>query len=278
MNRQNSQPVHVMNANNPHLNLNPNLPLARIDAYGLMVTKLLVRYHNMNQDYTFSTSILYCLQWRWITVLPHLMSRWLWTLEHTWKRNLWTYTTHISPKKIIQLLNKKCYEDVNIDEISYPYAKHLNQSINWHKTSPWGINTEFSLSLSYSFVETVMTWHCFCFVRVGKADGEDKTPWSSSERRKWGASTTSWHRSIRCQWRKRWDIFWKGLWKWEDGERERGVDLLFLPSHLHTVDCVRWITVGMYCFFMWYDMRCVCVCMCVCVLTDYVDRLLSIMR
>ncbi len=22
-------------------------------------------------------------------------------------------------------------------------------------------------------------------------------------------------------------------------ERERGVDLLFLPSHLHTVDCVR---------------------------------------
>jgi hypothetical protein len=25
-------------------------------------------------------------------------------------------------------------------------------------------------------VETVMTWHCVCFVRVGKADGnEDKT-------------------------------------------------------------------------------------------------------
>ncbi len=25
----------------------------------------------------------------------------------------------------------------------------------------------------------------------------------------------------------------------EEGEREKGVDLLFLPSHLHSVECVR---------------------------------------
>ncbi len=67
---------------------------------------------------------------------------------------------------------------------------------------------------------------------------------------------------------------WSAVCKEWERERGRGVDLLFLPSHLHSVDCVRWITVGMYCDFMRWDLRCLCVCVC----TDCVDRLLSIMR
>jgi hypothetical protein len=36
-----------------------------------------------------------------------------------------------------------------------------------------GSNETCQFSLSFGFVETVMTWHCFCFVCVGKADGKE---------------------------------------------------------------------------------------------------------
>ena len=48
--------------------------------------------------------------------------------------------------------------------------------------------------------------------------------------------------------------------------------LILFPSHLHSVDCVRWITDGMACDVMWCEMIFVCVC------TNCVDRLLSTMQ
>jgi hypothetical protein len=91
-----------------------------------------------------------------------------------------------------------------------------------------------SLSLSFSFVETVMMWHCFCFVRVRKADEKKTKLHEAAERGE----------SKELQW-----LLDTGAYVVNEGdedkvceererERERGADFLFLPSHLHTVDCV----------------------------------------
>ncbi len=124
----------------------------------------------------------------------------------------------------------------------------------------------FSLSLSFGCVER--WWRVIVFVSFARwGRGLHYTqPQRGGRVRSCKGFLTQDHMMSMKEMKATW-----GFAKWEEREeeRERGVDWLFLPSHLHTVDCVRWIVVCMYGDFMWCNMSCVW--------TDCVDRLLSIM-